>query len=231
MRPISTPITLLARPLVAAPYLVAGLETLRKPQQRAEQAGPALKNLADRFDWMPTKDPVTLVRIEGALSLGTGALLLAGRFRRLTSLLLAAQLVPAIATEHRYWTEDDPERRVSERSHLLKNAGLFGALLMVAAAPGTRAEKLKHQVKQAKTQAVAETRVRRAQSAADLRHAQRELARQVRDARRAAGKAGGRKAAKAVKATQKANWKAARKSGKASGAVKPVGKVLSLAGR
>ncbi|WP_033323894.1 DoxX family protein [Actinomadura atramentaria] len=235
------PITALARPFVAAPFLVAGLEALRNPRQRAEQNGPALANIAENLDWLPTKDPVALVRAEGALSLGTGALLLTGKMRRLTSLLLAAQLVPALATEHRYWTEDDPERRASERSHLMKNAGLFGALLMIASEPHrtAKAAALKHQLK-------AQAKVASERQSAQLKAARREAARQVAEARRRARPTGGRaagalgaKAAKlsgrAGKAGNKASWKAGKAAGKARGATaavgKPVGKVMAMAGR
>ncbi|MBW8486271.1 DoxX family membrane protein [Actinomadura parmotrematis] len=189
------PFTTLARPFVAAPYIITGLETLRDPGSRAEQVAPTVKPIADRLDWLPTKDPEKLVRIEGALSLGTGALLLTGKFRRLTTLLLAAQLVPSLATEHRYWTEDDPERRANERSHLLKNASLFGALLMVATEPrrSPRTAELRRQVHDARVQASAESKVLRKQAQAELKNARREAARQVRDAKRT-----GRRAAKKV---------------------------------
>ncbi|MFC6878568.1 MULTISPECIES: DoxX family membrane protein [Actinomadura] len=214
------PITTLARPFVAAPYIMTGLETLRDPRTRAEQVAPTVKPIADRVDWLP-KDPETLVRIEGALSLGTGALLLTGKFRRLTTLLLAAQLVPSLATEHRYWTEDDPERRASERSHLLKNASLFGALLMVATEPrrSPRTAELRRQVHDAQVRAGAESRALRREAAVELRNARREAARQVRDAR----DLGGRKAAKgAAKGAAKAA-KTARKvrTAKAIQASKP----------
>src|ERR1700754_1121933 len=92
----------LARPLVALPFVVTGLETLRDPRQRAEHVAPKVKTIADRVDWLPTDDPVALVRLEGAISLGTGALLALGKFKRLTSLLLTAQMVPTLLTEHRY---------------------------------------------------------------------------------------------------------------------------------
>jgi uncharacterized membrane protein YphA (DoxX/SURF4 family) len=125
----------IARPLVAAPFMVTGLETLRNPAPRAEKVAPTLKPLADRVSWLPSKDPETLVRIQGAISLGAGALFTLGRFQRLTTLLLAAEMVPALLTEHRFWKEDDPDRRVTERALMLKNAGLFGALLYAGAAP------------------------------------------------------------------------------------------------
>jgi uncharacterized membrane protein YphA (DoxX/SURF4 family) len=125
----------IARPLVAAPFMVTGLETLRNPSPRADQVAPALKPLADRVSWLPSKDPETLVRIQGAIGVGAGALFAMGKFQRLTMLLLAAELLPELLAEHRFWTEDDPDRRVSERTQLLKAAGLFGALVYAAAQP------------------------------------------------------------------------------------------------
>ncbi|MFI0355460.1 DoxX family protein [Actinomadura sp. 9N407] len=218
------PITTLARPFVAAPYIMTGLETLRDPRPRAEQVAPSVKPIADRLEWLPTKDPEALVRIQGAVSLGTGVLLLTGRFRRLTTFLLAAQLVPALATEHRYWTEDDPERRNSERSHLLKNAGLFGALLMVATEPrrSPRVAELRRQAREAQLGAAAESKVLRKEAAAEIRNARREAARQLRDARRGARSAAGagagaRAGARAGAAGTRTAAKAAKVS-KAAGA-------------
>jgi uncharacterized membrane protein YphA (DoxX/SURF4 family) len=128
-------IRMIARPLVAAPFVVTGLETLRNPGPRAEKAAPILKPLADRVSWLPSKDPETLVRMQGALSVGAGTLLALGRFQRLTTLLLAAEMVPGLLTEHRFWDEDDPARRGTERALLLRDAGLFGALLIAGTAP------------------------------------------------------------------------------------------------
>lgn len=125
----------LARPLVAAPFIVTGLETLRNPAQHADRVAPILKPLADRLSWLPAKDPETLMRVQGAISLGAGALFTLGRFQRLTTLLLAAEMVPTLLTEHRLRKEDDPRRRDVERALLLKNASLFGALLYAGAAP------------------------------------------------------------------------------------------------
>lgn len=208
------PFTTLARPFVAAPYIMTGLDAIRDPRERAERVGPAIKPVADRIDWLP-KDPETLVRMQGALSLGTGALLLTGRFRRLTTLLLAAQLIPALATEHRYWTEDDPERRASERSHLLKNAGMFGALLMVAAEPRRppRLAEVRRQAREAQIRSGAEAKALRREAAATLRDARREAARQVRIARAE----GARKTAKASRSG---------KTAKAGGALKGAGKAF-----
>ncbi|MFI0373171.1 DoxX family membrane protein [Actinomadura sp. 1N219] len=219
------PFTTLARPFVAAPFIMNGLDAVRDPRERAERVGPAVKPVADRIDWLP-KDAETLVRMEGALSLGTGALLLTGRFRRLTTLLLAAQLVPALATEHRYWTEDDPERRASERSHLLKNAGLFGALLMVASEPrrAPRTAEVRRQAREAQIKSAAEAKALRREAAITLRDARREAARQVRTARAE----GGRKAARTAKSAKGAKARGAFAVGKAGGAVKNAGSAFRV---
>ncbi|XRQ04402.1 DoxX family membrane protein [Actinomadura welshii] len=207
------PFTTLARPFVAAPYIMTGLDAIRDPRERAERVGPAVKPVADRIEWLP-KDPETLVRMEGALSLGTGALLLTGRFRRLTTLLLAAQLVPALATEHRFWSEDDPERRANERSHLLKNAGMFGALLMVATEPRRppRMAELRRAARETQIKSGAEAKAMRREAAAALRDARREAARQVRVARAEGGR-------KAAKGTAKATKGAAKGAKAAQGGV------------
>ncbi|WP_067633371.1 DoxX family protein [Actinomadura latina] len=212
------PFTTLARPLVAAPYIMTGLDAIRDPRERAEQVGPAVKPVADRLDWMP-KDPETLVRIEGALSLGTGALLLTGRFRRLTTLVLAAQLIPALATEHRYWTEDDPERRANERSHLLKNAALFGALLMSATEPrrAPRTAELRRAMRESQIKTGAEVKAMRREAAATLRNARREASRQVRVARAESGRKAAKQAAKAAKARRTAMPGGLVKAGRTGG--------------
>ncbi|RFS84967.1 DoxX family membrane protein [Actinomadura spongiicola] len=219
------PFTTLARPFVAAPYIMNGLDALRDPRERAERVGPAVKPVADRIDWLP-KDPESLVRMQGALSLGTGALLLTGRFRRLTTLLMAAQLVPVLATEHRYWTEDDAERRADERSHLLKNAGLFGALLMVASEPRRppRLAEVRRQAREAQIKSGAEAKAMRREAALALRDARREAARQVRTARAQTGSKAAKAGGKAGKAGIKVGK--AAKAGKAGGAVKNVGRAF-----
>lgn len=167
MKACMQPMRSLARPLVALPFIVTGLETLRDPRARAEQVAPVVKTLTDRVDWLPAKDPMTLVRIEAALSIGTGTLLTLGRFKRLTTLLLTAQMVPSLLTEHHYWTEDDPERRAGERSHLLKNLSLFGALLSMTTEPRHRS--LARRAKDARLRAGAQTRHFRKQASSEAK--------------------------------------------------------------
>ncbi|WP_064743497.1 DoxX family protein [Actinomadura rifamycini] len=219
------PFTTLARPFVAAPFIMTGLDAMRDPRERAERVGPAAKPVTDRLEWLP-KDPEALVRMQGALSVGTGALLLTGRFRRLTALLLAAQVVPALATEHRYWTEDDPDARANERAHLLKNAGLFGALLMVAAEPrrAPRLAEVRRAARETQAKRGAEARALRREAATTLRDARREAARQVAIARAESGKKAAKQTAKTAKTAKAAKAGRAAKAGVAFRAGKSAGK-------
>jgi uncharacterized membrane protein YphA (DoxX/SURF4 family) len=180
----------IARPLVAAPFMVTGLETLRNPGPRADQVAPVLKPLADRVSWLPSKDPETLVRTQAAVSLGAGALLAVGRFQRLATLLLAAEMVPTLLAGPRFWNEDDPAVRATERDLMLKNAGLFGALILAGTAPGRR-----RPVKAAKTG------LREARMQAAL--ARSEAGRKAERARRKAAKRTGQAQRKAAKITSR----------------------------
>jgi putative oxidoreductase len=131
------PIRTIARPLLAAPFVAAGVEALRDPGPRADRIAPLVKPLADRVSWIPA-DPEALVRMQGALGVGAGTLLALGRLQRLTAVALAAGLMPTLLTEDRFWNEDDPARRAEERRRFLMTAGLFGALLTAATAPSRR---------------------------------------------------------------------------------------------
>jgi putative oxidoreductase len=131
------PIRTIARPLMAAPFVAAGVEALRDPGPRADRVAPLVKPLADRLSWLPA-DPETLVRAQGALSLGAGTLLALGRCQRLAAVALAVGLVPALLTEDRFWSTDDQARRAAERCRFLTTTGLIGALLAVGATPSRR---------------------------------------------------------------------------------------------
>jgi uncharacterized membrane protein YphA (DoxX/SURF4 family) len=180
----------IARPLVAAPFMVTGLETLRNPAPRAEKVAPVLKPLVDRVDWLPSKDPETLVRIQGAIGLGAGALFALGRFERLTTLLLAAEMVPSLLAEHQFWKEDDPDRRNIERALMLKNAGLFGVLLYAGAAPSRY-----RPVKAAKTglrEARLQAQIAKAEAGRKAERARRKAARRAAQTQRRAARLTGR---------------------------------------
>lgn len=120
----------IARPLLAAAFLQNGLDRARHPAAKAEAARPLVAKIAG-----PTglpNDPEMLVRANGATMATAGALLAIGRLPRLSSLVLAATLVPATYTDHPFWEAKDPEQRRTQLIHFLKNLGLIGGVLLAA---------------------------------------------------------------------------------------------------
>jgi putative oxidoreductase len=122
----------LARPLLASMFVVGGLDALRNPKSKvpaAEDIGPSI---AAHLPYLP-QDPEQLVKINGAVQVGAGALLALGRFPRLSSTLLAASVIPTTAAGHRFWEiKDDPAKRAQQKIHFFKNLGLLGGLLLAA---------------------------------------------------------------------------------------------------
>lgn len=118
----------IARPMLAAIFIAGGVDALRRPAKRAEQAQPLVDRAAEPLG-LP-QDPELLVRANGALMIAAGALLATGRFPRVASATLAGTLVPATIVEYPFWQTDDPQERRSQQIQVLKNVGLLGGLLL-----------------------------------------------------------------------------------------------------
>jgi putative oxidoreductase len=128
----------LARPLLASVFVAAGIDALRNPSARTDQAAHLLEKVPERVPGSDAaaraaKDPDLVVRANGAALLGGGLLLATGRMPRLASTVLAASIIPTTAIEHAFWEETDPTRKAASRSLFLKNVGLLGGLLLAAA--------------------------------------------------------------------------------------------------
>lgn len=119
-----------ARPMLAAFFIAGGIEALRHPGKRAEQAQPLVAKAAEPLG-LPN-DPELIVRANGALMIGAGAMLATGRFPRVAAAALAGTLVPATLVEYPFWDSDDPQERRSRQIQILKNVGLLGGLLLAA---------------------------------------------------------------------------------------------------
>ena len=118
----------LARPLLAAPFVSGGVETLRNPDPRVEKAESVAPQMAERLPLPNQTDQ--LVRINAAVQIGAGVLLSIGRLPRLAAAALAVSLVPTTVAGHRFWEEEDAARRAQQQIHLLKNVGLLGGLIL-----------------------------------------------------------------------------------------------------
>ncbi|MGO4615535.1 DoxX family protein [Nocardia sp. 2YAB30] len=127
----------LARPLLATAFVVDGVDTLRRPEERVKVATELVqrgqRQLPDEVAAKLPADPATVVRINAAAQVGGGVLLALGKAPRLAALVLAATVVPATVTEQDFWNEQDPARKSAKRTAFLKDLGLLGGLIIAAA--------------------------------------------------------------------------------------------------
>ena len=119
-----------ARPMLAAMFVVGGLDQLKHPGTKADTARPLVEKLAPAVG-LPD-DTELLVRANGAAMVGAGALLALGRLPRLASTVLAATLVPTTVAAHSFWNEQDPKVRAQQKVQFFKNVSLLGGLLIAA---------------------------------------------------------------------------------------------------
>ncbi len=120
----------IARPMLAAVFVVQGLDAIRHPAGKATKASPLLDKLVPMLG-LPD-DPEMLVRANGAAQVTGGALLAAGRLPRLGGLLIAASLVPTTLAGHAFWEEKEPPERQRQLIQFLKNLGLLGGALLAS---------------------------------------------------------------------------------------------------
>jgi uncharacterized membrane protein YphA (DoxX/SURF4 family) len=126
----------IARPMLAAPFVVLGIDAFRHPDKRAPIAKSVVDKVTEVADkQLPVqvpKDPEQWVRINAGVMVGSGALYGLGRLPRLNALLLTGSLVPTTLAGHRFWEFDEPMQRQQQLIHFMKNLGLVGALLLAA---------------------------------------------------------------------------------------------------
>ncbi|GAA4411551.1 DoxX family protein [Fodinibacter luteus] len=119
-----------ARPMLAAMFVVGGLDQFKHPGRKTDTVRPLLEKVGPTVG-LPD-DPELLVRANGVAMVAAGSLLALGRLPRLASSVLAATLVPTTLAAHPFWDEQDPERRAQQQVQFLKNLGLLGGLLLAA---------------------------------------------------------------------------------------------------
>jgi uncharacterized membrane protein YphA (DoxX/SURF4 family) len=120
----------LARPMLAAIFINAGIDTFREPERRAKVAEPVAKRIGEATP-LP-ENPTELVKLNAAVQVAAGFLLALGRLPRLAASALAVSLVPTTVAGHRFWEEEDPARKTQQRVHFLKNVGLLGGLILAS---------------------------------------------------------------------------------------------------
>lgn len=125
----------IARPMLASMFVVGGINSLRNTEMMAERAKPVTDRLVPMAKKaapnapIPT-DPKTLVRINAGVHILGGLALATGRAPRLSSLALAATLLPTTTAGHRFWEESDPAMKANQQTHFFKNVSMLGGLLL-----------------------------------------------------------------------------------------------------
>lgn len=119
-----------ARLLTGSTYAVLGVDAVRAPGGRVAQAAPTLAALRKVVP-MPADDEL-VVRGNAAVQAAAGVLLSIGIAPRLSSLALAASLVPTTAAGHAFWAIEDPVARKLQRVQFHKNMAMIGGLLFAA---------------------------------------------------------------------------------------------------
>jgi putative oxidoreductase len=117
----------LSRALLAAPFVVLGYEAAAEPGGRVDLAAA-----------MGIPEPELAVRLNGAAMTAGGIALGLGLLPRAAAVGLAASLVPTTLAGHAFWQHEDAGARKTNRIQFLKNLGLLGGLVAVAAATEPR---------------------------------------------------------------------------------------------
>ncbi|HEX6498525.1 MAG TPA: DoxX family protein [Micromonosporaceae bacterium] len=130
-----TPVRTVARAMLGTIFVVTGSRALTRPEPftpAAEQVADRLGPVLERAPAAMPRDPRSLVRLNGAVHV-LGGLLLMTRFSRPAAAALAGSLVPTTLAAHPFWSMDDPGARQGQQIQFMKNLGLFGGLLLAAA--------------------------------------------------------------------------------------------------
>ncbi len=121
----------LARPLLATPFIVSGIDALIRPanhRERAENVAPLL----DKAGYPLTEKQMDrATRALGLTNVLCGAALAVGKFPRFSALVLATTEVPVALANNPVWLHKGAERR-QDLLRLAESAGLLGGVLLAA---------------------------------------------------------------------------------------------------
>jgi uncharacterized membrane protein YphA (DoxX/SURF4 family) len=125
-------IRLMARPLLAAPFIADGWSAVRDPDphvKRLECVRPIVRkvgvDLSDEQLRLAT-------RAMGAATIGAGAALSLGIGQRGAATVLAATALPLAVVNHPVWTASSREERSAGRDGLMRSLALFGGLVVAS---------------------------------------------------------------------------------------------------
>ena len=115
-----------ARLAIGVPFVYMGYQGFKEPGGRVN----AVKNVG-----IPDEYADAAVRLNGAVMVLGGLAVGTGICSRLGGLAVTASMVPTTLAAHSFWKDTDPKARNANRIQFLKNLGMVGGLLAVAAQP------------------------------------------------------------------------------------------------
>jgi uncharacterized membrane protein YphA (DoxX/SURF4 family) len=123
-------VRILARPMLASSFVLAGLDKLKNADDTATQLSPVLRRAADSLPF-ETNEKV-LARVIGGTQVGAGVLFALGNSARLAATVLAVISALNAFVEWRSADITSKEGRDARRNQLLKNVTLTGGVLLAS---------------------------------------------------------------------------------------------------
>ena len=117
-------LTVLGRAALGAPFIYLGYLAVKAP-------GPRVKMASDLG--IPDDYAELAVQANGAAMVAGGLSVATGILPRVGAAGVAASLVPTTLAGHSFWNDTDPKVKATNTTQFLKNLGLIGGLLVVAA--------------------------------------------------------------------------------------------------
>ncbi|MGO1561855.1 MAG: DoxX family membrane protein [Actinomycetaceae bacterium] len=131
--------SVIARPLLAAPFIADGLDAALKPKRhvdKVERIKPTLAKIG--VPSVVTDSPELLTRALGAVTTLSAVGLALGKKPRTAALTLAVVSVPTMLARNPIWTAQSKVERKEMTGRLLGSAGLLGGLLTASGDRGGR---------------------------------------------------------------------------------------------
>lgn len=113
-------------------FMVGGVRAMTDPHRLVPRAKPVTDRvvpLLEKTDRRLPTDPATLVRLNGAVQAGAGALMLT-RFSRPAAFVLAGSMVPTTVAGHPFWAMDSKAESRAHQTQFLKNLAIMGGLVL-----------------------------------------------------------------------------------------------------
>lgn len=126
-------VRMIARPLIALPFIVDGVSALKDPEDHARQfkkVSPYLERLG--VPPVITSDAEMASRALGAFTALAGVGFALGKAPRTTATMLAAVAVPIAIVQNPVWTAEDKKERRRYRRGLERYGAAIGGLILAS---------------------------------------------------------------------------------------------------